>query len=199
MARPALNEEQIEAYRDRVVEAATRLFAKYGYESVSIRAIAAEVGASPMALYRYFENKAEIFAMVRAAAFRRFADVQEAAYQSKTEPLERLWAMRQAYFDFSIAEPNAYRVMFELWQAPEEDYPALAEQSARSFSALEAAVAEALAAGVIEGADPLTIAHQLWASTHGIVSLHLAGKLTAGRDLESLRRAVGPLFRAPGK
>ncbi len=40
---------------------------------MTLRALAAELGCSPMTPYRYFENKAELFAVVRADAFRRFA------------------------------------------------------------------------------------------------------------------------------
>jgi hypothetical protein len=38
--------------------------------------------------------------------------------------------------------------------------------------------------------DPLTIAHVLWANTHGLVSLHLSGKLLMGRSLKDLSQVV---------
>ncbi len=38
--------------------------------------------------------------------------------------------------------------------------------------------------------DPLERAHFLWAQVHGLVSLHLAGKLVMGRSLEQLFPAV---------
>jgi hypothetical protein len=49
-------------------------------------------------------------------------------------------------------------------------------------------VAEAVEAGALEG-DPLTIAHLLWAGAHGLVSLHLAGKLSSGRGFAQLAAA----------
>lgn len=190
MARPALSDDAIRRYRERAVSVATRLFAERGYAGVTLRAIAAELGDSPMTPYRYFENKAEIFALVRAQAFRRFADGQERAFASTSDPLGRLWAMREAYFDAALAEPDAYRVMFELAQEPQDRYPELAEQAGRAFSYTLRAVEEGIACGLMEG-DPLTVAHQLWAQVHGLISLHLAGKLTLGRSLEDLRRLPG--------
>jgi WHG domain-containing protein len=41
--------------------------------------------------------------------------------------------------------------------------------------------------------DPLTLAHQYWAGLHGLVSLHLAGKLGLGR---SARELLDPLLDA---
>ena len=68
----ALSSVEIEAFRERIREAAARLFASAGYAAVTMRAVAAEVGCSAMTPYRYFASKEHIFAVVRAEAFRRF-------------------------------------------------------------------------------------------------------------------------------
>jgi AcrR family transcriptional regulator len=196
MSRAALSEEEVDAFRRRAVDAAMKLFAERGYEGVSLRSVAAELRVSAMAPYRYFENKAEMFAMVRAEAYRRFADRLERALRDGDDPLQRLFSLREAYLDHALSDPDAYRVMFALAQEPEERYPALAEQSGRSFRYLVDAVEEAARAGIVEG-DPLTVAHLLWASTHGLVALHLAGKLTLGRTLEELRGAPPVALKVP--
>ncbi len=79
MPRRSLTPEEISAFRLRAVEAATRLFAEYGVAGVSMRRLASEMGCSAMTPYRYFENQDALFAMVRTAAFRRFADQQRDA------------------------------------------------------------------------------------------------------------------------
>src|SRR6185436_9807504 len=145
----------------------THLFAERGYGAVTMRAIASELGTSAMAPYRYFENKAEIFAMVRAEAYRRFADGQEASFRESEVPLERLFLMRNSYVRFALEYPNEYRVMFELHQEPEERYPELSAESHRAFHCLEEAVRQAIDAGVFAG-DATTLAHQLWAQLHGM-------------------------------
>jgi len=188
MARAALSDEDIQAFRQRTVAAATRLFAEHGYAAVTMRAIAAELRTSPMAPYRYFENKAEIFAMVRAEAYRRFADGQEDAARSSSDPLARLLEMRTAYVRFALEHPDEYRVMFELAQESGDRYPDLVRESERAFAALERAVEQAVAAGVLSG-EPRMLAHVMWSSVHGMVTLHLAGKLTLGISLDDLLRA----------
>ena len=74
MTRAALTQDEITSFRGEICEAATRLFAEHGYGGVTLRAISAEVGCSPMTPYRYFADKNAIFTAVRAAAFERFTE-----------------------------------------------------------------------------------------------------------------------------
>lgn len=49
-----------EKTRSAIRDAATGLFARHGYDAVSIRQIAAEVGVQAAALYRYFATKEDL-------------------------------------------------------------------------------------------------------------------------------------------
>jgi AcrR family transcriptional regulator len=53
--------EQGRVTRDRLVEAATRLFAERGYDGTSIEAVLEEADASRGALYHHFANKEDLF------------------------------------------------------------------------------------------------------------------------------------------
>lgn len=185
MPRANLTREQVEAFRERAVDAATGLFAEHGYRGVTLRSVAAELGVSPMTPYRYFQNKEELFAMVRTEAFRRFADAQRDAAGRDQDAAAALQALGMAYVRFALEEPAAYHIMFELHQAPAGTYPELEKEQARAFSYLHSAVEGATAAGLISG-EALHHAHLLWAQVHGLVSLHLAGKLEMGCSLEDL-------------
>jgi AcrR family transcriptional regulator len=189
MPRAALTAEELNAFRVRAVDAAIGLFAEHGYRGVTLRSLAKALGVSPMTPYRYFENKDELFAMVRTEAFRRFADAQRDAVEGIRDPQDALRMLGRAYVRFAVDEPDAYRIMFELFQAPAGTFPELEAEQARAFSYLRAAVEILAEAGLIEG-DPLQRAHFLWAQVHGLVSLHLAGKLVMGCSLEELASAV---------
>ncbi|QJX03351.1 TetR/AcrR family transcriptional regulator [Alcanivorax sp. IO_7] len=54
-----------------------------------MRQIAAEMGVSPMTPYRYFRDKDEILALVRAAAFNQFAENLERAVRAAGTPAPR--------------------------------------------------------------------------------------------------------------
>jgi hypothetical protein len=75
--------------------------------------------------------------------------------------------------------------MFELSQPDAAEYPDLFTASARSFVPLRDAVGRAVDAGDLQG-DPDVLAHVFWAGVHGVASLHLAGKLTFGRDTSEI-------------
>lgn len=57
MPRPKQSEEEREAMRERILDAAHELFTEEGFDALSIRAIADRVGVSHMVLYTYFENR----------------------------------------------------------------------------------------------------------------------------------------------
>jgi AcrR family transcriptional regulator len=194
-----LSTVEISAFRDRIRETAARLFAEAGYPAVTLRAIAAEVGCSPMTPYRYFQSKEEIFAVVRAEAFRRFADAQERGIRGINDPSRRLHALGRVYVDFAKQDPQSYRLMFELGQAPASDNAELLVEGERAWHVIRDSVARAVEAGVLDG-DPDTLAHVFWASVHGLVSLALAGKLEIGRSLDDLVEPVmTTLMRGTGK
>ncbi len=185
MPRAALAERDVEAFRAELCRAAERRFADLGYAGVTLRGLASDLGCSPMTPYRYFENKEAIFAAVRRSAFERFATCQERAVAAHGDPIERLRAGGEAYLAFASEEPHAYRIMFELDQDFDPSDEGLVEASGRAWAPLREGVAGAIDAGLLAG-DPDTVAHLLWAGLHGLVSLHLAGKLQLGRGLEEL-------------
>ena len=185
MPRTSLSDTEIQAFRAKVIGAATRLFAESGYNAVTMRSVAAELGCSPMTPYRYFEDKDEIFALVTAEAYRRFADTQADAIVALTDPTEKLDALGFAYVRFAMSEPDSYRIMFELRQSPRDDHPELQAQAQRAWQIMHDTVVDAVDAGVLD-ADPETAAHTFWAGLHGVVSLYLSDKLGLGRTIEEL-------------
>jgi AcrR family transcriptional regulator len=183
MPRVALQQDDIDAFRSRATAAAMRLFAKHGYDGVTMRALADQLGVSAMTSYRYLRGKAELFALVRAEAFRRFGDsLAASSTRSTSTPTQRLLRLKRAYIQFALDEPDAYRIMFEI-RTPAADAD-VDRESRRAFGYLHDAVKSAVAAGALTG-DALALARLLWASTHGLVSLYLAGRLSL-RALEQL-------------
>jgi AcrR family transcriptional regulator len=200
MPRLALTSDEILDFRRRATQAAMHLFAEQGYQAVTMRAVGAALEVSAMTPYRYFVDKEALFSAVRAEAFRRFADRLTAALQGRGDAMARLRRLKQAYIEFALEQPDAYRIMFELRQPEASRQPEVVKESRRGFGALARAVAEAVAAGDLNG-DFMTIAHLLWAGAHGLVSLHLAGKLVSGRTLVQLAAVDHELepFRNPRK
>ena len=47
--------------KERILESALRLFARDGYEAVSVSMIAGELGMTKGALYKHYKSKRDIF------------------------------------------------------------------------------------------------------------------------------------------
>ena len=60
--------------RESVMDAALAVADRDGFEGVTLRAVAAEVSASPMALYTYFSDKDALYAGMRGHLFARISD-----------------------------------------------------------------------------------------------------------------------------
>ena len=56
MSRPKKTVEQRKATRERILAAASELLEKRGSEEISIRAVTAGLGISPMGFYSYFTS-----------------------------------------------------------------------------------------------------------------------------------------------
>ena len=182
----ALSPSEIESFRHDLCDVATQLFTARGFDGVTMRAIAGELGVSPMTPYGYFESKADIYGTIRRQAFERFGAQVAAAAEAEPDPLGRLHALFKAYLRFALDEPGAYRIMFEL-SAPEaaEPDPEDGAASAATWIPLLQTLEDAVAQGCLEG-DPLTLAHLCWLQVHGLASLHLSGRLRFGRSFDEL-------------
>jgi AcrR family transcriptional regulator len=174
-----LSETDVADFRERLCEAAERLFAEKGPDAVTMRQLAAELGVSPMTPYRYFHDKDDILAAVRANGFNRFADALDAARARAQSPRAKGAAVGEAYLDFAFAHPNTYKLMFDLDQPHEEKYPELVAAGRRARQTMTGYVDDQVAGSVFKG-DPETIGLMFWAATHGAVVLELAGKLPQG-------------------
>ena len=151
---------------------------------MTMRELASALGVSAMTPYRYFRDKDDILAAVRARAFDRFAETLEVAYGGAGTTVERSRAKRDAYIRFALEEPETYRLMFDLSQPTEEDYPDLVRAMARARSTMTTHVRDLVADGIFSG-DPELIGHVYWAMLHGAVTLHLAGKLSTQYNVSS--------------
>lgn len=181
-----------EAMRERLCEAAARIFVTEGEPALSMRRLAADVGCSPMAPYRHFADKAALIAAMRTAAFDRLADALDGVAK---DGRHRAADIGEAYVRFARQNPAAYKLMFDLAQPDEAAYPALAAAAARAREAMSGYVRELVEAGVLAG-DPVALGYLFWATIHGLVVLDLAGRLPAEPGFEQLRMtALGALMR----
>ena len=185
-----LTDQDIADFRAELCRVATERFARFGYEGVTMRQLAEALGCSPKTPYRYFKDKADILATVRAEAFARFADTLEAAAAGGEGPLDKARLVGNAYLRFADEHPHSYRIMFDIDQPIGDDHPDLLRESKRARSFVTRQAEEMVKAGLID-ADPLLFGWSLWAATHGLVMLKQAGMLDHGPDMAALLPLIG--------
>lgn len=198
MPRTGLKNHDVEAMRQYLGAAALALYKEEGHESVTFRRLAQRMGTSHTQPYRYFNNKAELFAQVRLDCYRRFAAVIRDYDPGDAAPAERLEAIYRGILTWVRTEPAEYQLMFSADQPPLADYPALLSVRRQAFDYLVAIVQLAVDCGDIRG-DARDIMHVAWGAVHGLLNLHTAGQLMHGRDLDDLiwpllRTVLHPLF-----
>jgi len=184
-----LSAEQVTEFRTRLCAVAQHRFATQGRDAVSMRQLADALGCSPLTPYRYFRNKDEILAAVRAAAFDRFAAALERAAAGAGDPAVAGQAVGQAYVRFALEDPDGYRLMFDVSQPHPDRYPELMRASGRARATMTASIEALVAAGVFHG-TPELLGLAFWSAMHGLVMLHLAGKLPGEPSFETIRGEI---------
>ncbi|KYF88961.1 hypothetical protein BE17_06645 [Sorangium cellulosum] len=160
-------------------------------EDLSLRALGRELGVSPRAPYRHFETKEELLAAVAVVAvegFRAFGELLAPRVNAAgADPIARLRAIAEAYVVFAVERPAALRVMYAPHDTVKESAPDLLRARAEGHRATMDSLAEAQAAGILRGGDPMQLALVLWSSMHGLAVLLTQGQLGrfAGRGGEA--------------
>ncbi|MEO0603940.1 MAG: TetR/AcrR family transcriptional regulator [Myxococcota bacterium] len=197
MARPALTDDQVAAFRRRATDVALELFAEHGYARFSLRALADALDCSHATPYRYFpDGKSEIFASARAEGFHRFAQALRDSQAGADDTNDAVLRMAHAYFAFSVEESAAFSVIFAMGQPEGGDLEIVNRAAADAWSVLLSCIGRAVEAGTLVG-DVEVVAHTAWAGLHGVASLHAARKLAMGRSAPQVLEAmVEALLRA---
>lgn len=162
-----------------MIEAVARVLAEEGLGALSVRRVAAEVGASTMVVYTHFEDKDGLVDAAVAEAFDRFASALAAAHHE--DPFEHLWELGRAYRAFALGSPAWYRLLF--WRTGERrEMPPAAP---RAFDALTRVIGRVLAKLDRPAREIEPAAMNVWAITHGLVSLELSGGCPPERSEEA--------------
>ena len=114
-ARPRVRRGSTEDHdqlRQQIVAAAFAIHEREGVATLSMRALAAELGVSAMALYRYYPSKAELLrAMWEVVLNDAQASVKAAVATQKT-PRARLRASIDSFLRYWEAHPAHFRLVY---------------------------------------------------------------------------------------
>jgi AcrR family transcriptional regulator len=105
-------EVRLDMQRQRLYQAAARVFARLGYAEATAEAIAREAGMSKATFYEHFSNKEEcILALFDRAAEVVLRAMAQAAQRAGDEPMERLRAGTRAFLREVATHPEASQTL----------------------------------------------------------------------------------------
>jgi AcrR family transcriptional regulator len=159
-------ERNLADIRERATAVAERIVLEEGVDALNARRLAKDINVSVGSLYNAF---GDLDAVVRAVIKKSAAMLSETLYAaietSTQDKRSRVVALGEAYFDFAIAEPQRWSLLFEY----RSNVPPDIKVKDFQIGLLEM---------LIQAGDgmPKSETHQqffllLWASVHGLVSL----------------------------
>ena len=105
-----LKEKEKEERRNYIIDAAEKLFFSKGYDNVSMKDIADEVGISRAALYLYFKNKEVIYLAIVLRGMRIMDKLFKKSVKSDKDGIGKLEDTGWAYFEFYRDFADYYNV-----------------------------------------------------------------------------------------
>ena len=102
--------------KEKILMTALHLFARDGYEAVSVRTIAEELGITKGALYRHYKNKRDIFDSI----VERMIRIDEERAHAHQMPAEKYDTMPDAYENATVENIQKYTIeQFKFWTEDE--------------------------------------------------------------------------------
>ena len=195
--------------KERILMTALRLFARDGYEAVSVSAIAGELGMTKGALYKHYRNKRDIFdsivermVQIDAERSRQYAvpeDTYEAAPAAYREvSIESIREFTLAQFTFWTEDTFAsdFRRMLTLEQYRSAEMAELYHQciSAGPVSYMADIFREMTADGLLRESEPSQLAVEYYAPMFLLIQLS-DGAMDRQEARELLNRHIERFFR----
>ncbi len=109
---PSRRVERKERLRGEILSAASKMFAERGYEAVTLRAIAKEIGYTHAVIYQHFRDKGQILAELSRETIRQLIQNFDAIAAENLAPKQRLFATSRGLIQFCTAHPQQFRNVF---------------------------------------------------------------------------------------
>jgi AcrR family transcriptional regulator len=181
--------------RDRIINAAIKLFAEGGYGSTSVRDIAQQARVRVSTLYHYFPSKEEMYAEVRRRGESAVREIVVATLDQNLQLREQVQEILEKIFDFLLLHREEARLSFESrlghvqgWEATARQWVGLAEGVLRP----------AVAKGLMKEIDPTLFIISMDGLLHWHIVNESAYRRAVGNELsddETARRAKAHILQ----
>jgi AcrR family transcriptional regulator len=173
--------EEKERRRGEILDAAEALYAKEGWDLVTVDQIARGARLSRALVYVYFKDKEDILFAIGERAMSLLRDRFIAASAGQKLGVEKIEAIGRSYMAYSFEFPHYFDFCAKFHAhagSPEPESHDLACRVAGDEAI--GVVVRAIECGIADGSirpsigDPMMLALTLWSFTHGLIQLAMA-------------------------
>lgn len=169
--------------KEKILAIARDKYLEQGEKGLSMRNIARAAGVTPMALYRYFDDKEDLHKQLLTSAFELFGSYLHASLEGDSAQ-ERLALTANAFLTFALEQTRYFELMF-LSVDPLNSIKAqkvIRDKSVPTFRFLQDRVRDCIEAGYFAQDDSEDIAVCLLSHCTGFVALHISGSFGWQQD-----------------
>ena len=163
-----------EIIRKKIIDAASDILVKEGYENLSIRKIASRIEYSPGIIYHYFKDKSEIIAFVVEEGY---GDILKSISEIPVDaqnPDRAIVNGLKSYIEIMLENPQQFRaILMNDIEVIQEKVNMLQEgvsKKRKSIQGLCTLVKLAIEKNIFREVDIELTAQIIWTATHGLVS-----------------------------
>jgi AcrR family transcriptional regulator len=165
-----------QATEQRIAETALKLLESGGEDGVSMRRVATAVGITPMAIYHHFADRRALLNFVVDREFTKYSESLQATPRRGTYESQILTCM-DAYIDYAFAHPRIFDYVFAQPRPGARRFPEdFRARRSPTLNPVADLLHKAMEAGYLKQDDVWEVAMELWAHTHGYVSLYRGGR-----------------------
>src|SRR5579863_8045325 len=173
--------EEKERRRAEILDAAEALYAKQGWDALTVEQVARSARLSRALVYVYFRDKEELLFAIGERAMGLLRDRFIGAAAGHALGLDKVEAIGRAYMGYAYEFPH-YFDFCSRFQAHSATVDPGSHEGACLITGVEVkgVVVKAIEAGIADGSirpdigQPVMFAMTLWAFTHGIIQLAMA-------------------------
>jgi AcrR family transcriptional regulator len=161
--------------RKHILEAAREVFFRDGFVSANLDEVAQKAGVAKGTLYRYFENKGELYVAVLSHNGALFEQRMREAAASAAEPADQIRRVGRFYHEHWTAHPEYFRIFWALenQEVIGELPDAVVGEVTKLWDECLRILADVIRAGVERGAfrpsDEWVTANILWTAANGLL------------------------------
>ncbi|ALM84223.1 TetR/AcrR family transcriptional regulator [Bordetella sp. N] len=160
--------------RDTIISATLSLVEREGAEALTLRRLAAEIGVTANAIYRYFRSLEVLVAAAADAVAKRlhnFVESSMANWPPALPPDQRVRRLLMLHGEFTTNNPSLYRILFSASREAEAELPTPHWRGQLFLQSMN------IIAPLVSPSDATLATTTFWSLMHGIWELRRAGVL----------------------